>query len=54
LAELVRRACEREYGASSREEKLAAVERLASLRLPVSSPAQMKRELVPDARKLAP
>jgi hypothetical protein len=54
LAELVRRACEREYGVPSREEKLAAVERLAILRLPVSSPAQMKRELVPDARKLAP
>jgi hypothetical protein len=54
LAELVRRACEREYGAPSREEKRAAMERLTSLRLPVSSPARMKRESVLDARKLAP
>jgi hypothetical protein len=54
LADLVRRACEREYGAPSREEKLAAVQRLTSLRLPVSSPARMKRESVADPWELAP
>ena len=54
LGDLVRRACEREYGESSREEKLAAVKRLTGLRLPVSSPARMKRESVPDAGELAP
>jgi len=54
LGELVRSACEREYGTSSREAKIAAVKKLAGLKLPVSSPARMKRESVPDARKLAP
>lgn len=54
LGELVRRACEKEYGESSRDEKLAALKRLATLRLPVSTPEQMKRESVPDPRKLAP
>jgi hypothetical protein len=54
LGDLVRRACEREYGTSSREEKIAAVKRLARLRLPVSDPALMKRESIPDAHALAP
>ena len=54
LVDLVRRAYEREYGTSSREEKMAAVKRLARLRLPVSDPARMKRESVQDPRVLAP
>jgi hypothetical protein len=49
LGELVRSACDREYGSASREEKLAAVRKLASLHLPVASPLAMKRESVPRA-----
>ena len=54
LGDLVRSACEREYGAPSREEKVAAVRRLAGLKLPVADPRKMKRESVPDADELAP
>lgn len=52
LGELVRTACEREYGEPTQEEKLAALERMTRLRLPVSDPPQMERESVPNARKL--
>jgi hypothetical protein len=54
LGELVRRACEREYGAATAEEKLAAVRRMVGLALPVASVRRMKRESVPDAGSLAP
>jgi hypothetical protein len=56
LADLVRRACEREYGSGSatREEKLAALSRMTSLNLPVSDIEQMKRESVPDPKDFAP
>jgi len=54
MADLVRRACEREYGCATREEKLAAVKRMTSLRLPISDIEQMKRESRPDPRDFAP
>jgi hypothetical protein len=54
LGDLVRSACDREYGSASSEEKLAAVRKLAALGLPVADPRRMKRESAPDARKLAP
>jgi hypothetical protein len=54
LGELVRSACQREYGGATAEEKLAAVRRLASLKLPVSTVRRMKRESVPDAERFAP
>ena len=54
LGELVRSACEREYGGATAEEKLAAVRRLASLKLPVSTVRRMKRESLPDAERFAP
>lgn len=53
LEDLVRGACEREYRGPSREEQFLSVKRLSELRLPVAEPAQMKRESVPHARKLA-
>jgi len=34
LGDLVRSACERQYGASSREERIAAVRRIVSLKIP--------------------
>lgn len=56
LADLVRRACEREYGARSAtiEERLAAVKRIGSLNLPTCDIEQMKRESVPDPNSFAP
>jgi predicted DNA-binding protein len=54
LGELVRSACEQQYGAPSREERLAAVRRIAELNLPVGDARRMKRESVPRAEDLAP
>ena len=54
LGDLVRRACEKEYGEPSSESKRAALQHLTSLRLPVSDPKQMERESVPAPRKLVP
>jgi hypothetical protein len=48
LGELVRRACEAQYGIVSRESRLAAVRELASMSLPVGDPEQIERESVPD------
>ena len=54
LGELVRTACEREYGWASREERLAAVRDLASLKLPVGEPEDLERESVPEPEAPAP
>jgi hypothetical protein len=50
----VRGASKREYGAATAEEKLAAVRKLASLKLPVSTVRRMKTESVPSTEDLAP
>jgi hypothetical protein len=47
LGELVRSACEREYGRTPREEKIAAIRRMSQLGLPVADVRRMKRESVP-------
>lgn len=54
LGELVRSACERQYGLASADERLAAVEALAALELPVGSPEEMARESVPSPDELMP
>jgi hypothetical protein len=54
LGELVRSACEREFGLASLEERLAAVEVLADLDLPVGTPGEMARESVPAPEELMP
>ena len=54
LSQLVRSACEHEYGAVPVAEKLAAVRRMVGLALPVASVRRMKRESVPAAERLAP
>lgn len=54
MGELIRTACERHYGLVSGEDRSAAVAELASMRLPVGSPEEMKAESVPDARELLP
>lgn len=54
MGELVRTACERQYGLVSAEARLAAVREMAGLCLPVGDPAEMKRQSVPDAGELLP
>jgi hypothetical protein len=54
LGELVRRACETQYGLVSRESRLAAVRELAAMSLPVGDPDQMERESVPNPEDLLP
>ena len=53
LGQLVREACETQYGHVSTEDRLRAVADLRHLSLPVGSPLHMKQESVPapdDAR----
>jgi hypothetical protein len=54
LGELVRSACEREYGRTPREEKITAIRRMSKLGLPVANVRRMKRTSVPAPEKLAP
>ena len=54
LGELVREACERQYGLFSEKERLDAVRGLSSLSLPVSDPATMKEESTSRAEDLLP
>lgn len=48
MGALIREAVEAQYGLVSVEERLAAVRDLASMNLPVGSPAEMKAESVED------
>jgi hypothetical protein len=52
LGELVRSACETQYGIVSKEDRLAAVRRLATLELPVGNTLEMKLESDPDPEEL--
>jgi hypothetical protein len=54
LGELVRDACTQQYGLAPREDRLAAVEMIAQLNLPVGTPAEMKKESVPTPEELLP
>lgn len=57
LDELIRQACEVQYGTSRStpaEVRLAAVRELAGLSLPVGDPAEMKRQSVPRPDDLVP
>ncbi len=54
LGQLVREACEIQYGHVSGEDRLRAVDQLRRLSLPVGSPRTMKRESVPQARAMLP
>ena len=54
LGELVRRACEKEYGLLSREERVQAVRDLAALGLPVADWQEMERQSVPRADEPTP
>lgn len=54
FGELVRRACEAQYGVVPEETKLDAVRELAKLDLPVGSISEMKRQSVPDPDDVLP
>ena len=54
LGQLVREACEIQYGHVSSEDRLRAVDELRRLSLPVGSPRKMKRESVPEPHDLLP
>jgi hypothetical protein len=47
LGQIVREACEAQYGAAAPETRLKAVKALGELELPVTDVATMKRESVP-------
>ena len=54
LGELVREACEAQYGVAGSEARLEAASGLAALALPVASPGTMKRESQPEPDALLP
>ena len=54
LGELVRLACEAQYGLVSKEERIRAVEEIGRLKLPVGSVREMKRQSVPGPSDLLP
>lgn len=54
LGQLVRSACETQYGLVASEERLEAVNELGRLSLPVSDTRTMKEESVPDSADILP
>jgi hypothetical protein len=52
IGELVRSAVRRQYGLFPGEERLAAVDELAGLALPVGSPQEMENESVPAPEEI--
>ena len=52
VGELVREACRAQYFLTTNSERLAAVNALANLSLPVGTPEEMKRESVPAVEPL--
>lgn len=54
LGELIRTACENQYGFTDPERRLEAVFKLATLSLPVGTPRELKEQSVPSADELMP
>lgn len=54
LGDLVREACVVAYGVTDADSRIAAALELAGLSLPVGTPAELKRESVPDPSTLLP
>ena len=54
LGELVRSACEKQYGIGGSEERIQAARAIGALELPVCAPAQMKRESQPQPDETLP
>jgi len=54
IGELIRSACEKQYGLPAESEAIEAVQRLSAMALPVGTPDEMKREALPKAEELMP
>lgn len=54
LGQLVREACEAQYGRISTEDRLQAIRDLSRLSLPVAEVERMKQQSVPSPRDLLP
>jgi len=54
IGDLIRSACEQQYGLTGSEARARAVAELGTLRLPVGSTADLKRESVPAPGDLLP
>ena len=54
IGELVRSACEKQYGLVSTEGRVHAVKELGAMYLPVSDARKMKKESMPDPDDLLP
>jgi len=54
IGDLIRKACEAQYGLQSDSDRLSAVEALGELDLPVSTPGKMKQESLPPPDSLLP
>jgi len=54
LGQLVREACEVQYGVAGSSSRSEAVQALAALDLPVGTPEQLKRESQPEPGALLP
>jgi hypothetical protein len=54
VGDLIRRACERQYGLADEGSRMAAVRALAEFRLPVADVATMKRQSVPEVDEPTP
>ena len=52
MGELVRTACERQYGVVSKDKRRVAVRELAALKLPVGDVPDMKMESVPSPEEI--
>lgn len=53
MGELIRSACEQQYGILSRDDRISAARALSRLSLPVASPRKMKLESTPRPKELA-
>ena len=54
MGDLVRSACEAQYGYTSPDERLACVRRLIELSLPVGAPSEMKKESLVPVQEILP
>ena len=52
LGQLVREACEAQYGTVTSDDRVAAVACLRGLSLPTGTPRQIKRQSIPKPKKL--
>jgi hypothetical protein len=52
VGELIREACRSQYFLTTRQERLSIVAKMAAMSLPVGTPEEIERELVPAAESI--